>query len=85
MSKYSSGKIRENFSELLNQVAYGKERVVVTRRGKQVAALIPMDDLALLEKMENKTDIDDARKGIADAKKQGAVSWDSIKKERRHK
>ena len=83
MSSYSSGKIRENFAELLNQVAYGKERVVVTRRGKQIAALIPMDDLKLLEIMENKIDIEDARKGIAEAKKSGTVSWESIKKERR--
>lgn len=44
---------RENFAELINQASYGGRRVVLTRRGKPVAALISLRDLRLLE--ENPT------------------------------
>ena len=46
--------IRNNFAELLNRVAYAGERVVLERRGKGVAALVSMDDLELLEKLEER-------------------------------
>ncbi len=37
---------KAKLSELLGQVAYGGERIVLQRRGKPVAALVPMKDLA---------------------------------------
>lgn len=40
---------RENFAELINQASYGGRRVVLTRRGKPVAALISLNDLRALE------------------------------------
>lgn len=40
---------RENFAELINQASYGGKRVILTRRGKPVAALISLHDLRLLE------------------------------------
>jgi len=45
---------RENFAELINQASYGGRRVILTRRGKPVAALISLHDLRLLE--ENVTE-----------------------------
>ncbi|MCP4414443.1 MAG: type II toxin-antitoxin system Phd/YefM family antitoxin [Gammaproteobacteria bacterium] len=30
---------RKNFAEIVNTVAYGKETVVLTRRGQEIAAL----------------------------------------------
>ena len=38
--------IKWNFTKFL--VGSGKERVVLRRRGKEVAALVPIDDLQLL-------------------------------------
>ncbi len=40
---------RENFAELINQASYGGRRVILTRRGKPVAALISLRDLRILE------------------------------------
>jgi prevent-host-death family protein len=40
---------RENFAELINQASYGGKRVILTRRGKPVAALISLHDLRVLE------------------------------------
>ena len=34
---------KKHFSELLGKVAYGKEQVVITKRGKPMARLIPAD------------------------------------------
>jgi len=43
---------KSRFSELVSRGAYAHEHVVITRRGKPVAALVGMEDLALLENLE---------------------------------
>lgn len=45
MLKMTTVEARENFSDLINKAAYGNERVVLTRRGKALAAVIPLADL----------------------------------------
>ena len=40
---------REELAELINRVAYGHERVILTRHSKPVACLVPPEDLARLE------------------------------------
>jgi len=45
---------------VVNRVAYGGERIVLERRGKAKAVLISLEDLALLEGIEDKIDIDEA-------------------------
>lgn len=37
---------RAAFAELINRVGYGGERVVITRHGKPLVALIPATELA---------------------------------------
>lgn len=49
MSEVPSKEARNQFSELINRVAFGKERVVVTKHGKGIAAIIPIEDLRALE------------------------------------
>lgn len=46
---------RDAWSDTLNRAAYGKERLVLHRRGKPVAALIPIEDLKLLERLIQET------------------------------
>lgn len=36
---------RDKFAEILNRVAYGKARFVVQRYGKDLAAIVPLEDL----------------------------------------
>jgi prevent-host-death family protein len=40
---------RDDLAELINRVAYGHERIVLTRHNKPVACLVPPADLARLE------------------------------------
>jgi len=63
--------IRDNLAEALNKVAYAGERVVLARRGKGVAALVSMEDLALLEKLEDEADVRDAKRALAEMKRKG--------------
>ena len=49
MIKMTTVEARENFSELINQAAYGNNRVVLTRRGKALVAIVPLSDLETLE------------------------------------
>ncbi|MDX2142898.1 MAG: type II toxin-antitoxin system Phd/YefM family antitoxin [Rhodospirillaceae bacterium] len=56
---------RDNLSDLINRAAYAKERVVLTRRGKPLAALVPLDDMKLLEEIEDSRDAADIRKRLA--------------------
>lgn len=43
---------RAELADLINRVVYGGERVVVTRHGKPLAALVPAADLERLEEQE---------------------------------
>ena len=74
-------KARDEFSDLVNRAAYGKERVVLTRRGKALAAVVPLEDVELLERLEDRIDLDAARAALAEARDDGTVSWEEIKAE----
>jgi prevent-host-death family protein len=74
-------KIRSSLADTINRVAYQGERVVLERRGKGVAALVSMEDLAMLEKLEDEADAKAARKALADMKrrKQKPIPWERVK------
>ncbi len=55
---------RKNFADIVNTVAYGNEPVVLTRRGQEIAALISIEELKLLQKIEDHIDIEDALKSL---------------------
>ena len=57
---------RATFGDLVSRVAYGRERVVVTRRGERLVALVPVEDVALLELLEEGLDLSHARQSLAD-------------------
>ena len=78
MTRLSASTVREEFSETLNRVAYKGERIVLERRGKDVAALVPVEDLELLEQLEDRMDLEAARKAL---KEQGSISLDDLKSE----
>ncbi len=75
--------IRNNMADALNRVAYQGERIVLERRGKGVAAIVPMEDLALLEAIEDREDVKAARKVLAEMKRKGKqpLAWDKVKRE----
>jgi prevent-host-death family protein len=78
MTRLSVSKAQEEFPEVVNRAAYGKERTIVSRRGKDLAAVIPIDDLRLLERLAqeemDRIDIKDARAALKEAKEKGTIS-----------
>lgn len=74
-------KARNELTHIINQVAFGHDRLILTRNGKNVAAIIPMEDLKLLEELEDRLDLEVAKKVDADVKKHGTVSWEKAQRE----
>jgi len=62
----STAEARKNFADIVNKVAYGKESIVLTRRGQEIAALVSIDKLGLLRQIEDYIDIEDANKALAE-------------------
>ena len=70
---------RESFSTTINRVAFGGERVVLTRHGRRVAAVVPIEDLELIEALEDARDLDEVRAALADPENRDRVAWDDLK------
>ncbi|MFZ5759152.1 MAG: type II toxin-antitoxin system Phd/YefM family antitoxin [Thermodesulfobacteriota bacterium] len=60
----STADARKHFAEIVNRVAYGHESVILTRRGENIAALVSIEELELLRNLEDKIDLEDARKAL---------------------
>ena len=48
--RYSIAEAREHLADLVNRAAYAGERPVLTRRGRPIAAIVPIADLHRLER-----------------------------------
>jgi prevent-host-death family protein len=85
MTTVTTKEARDQLAELVNRAAYGRERIVLTRRGKGIAALVSLDDLQMLEeflqRLEDESDIKAARKALAEAKLKGTIPWEKVKEE----
>ena len=63
-ARVSASVAREKFAEIVNRVEYRGERVIVRRHNRDVAAVIPVEDLELLQRVEDQMDIKDALKAL---------------------
>ena len=63
----STAEARTHLSETLGLVAYSGERVVIGKRGRPMAALVPIADLHALRALEDSLDLEAARKSRQDA------------------
>ena len=81
--KLKANEARANFADTLNKVAYGGERIVIHRRGRDVAAIISLEDFALLEALEDRLDVEEALAAIAAAKAAGEepIEWEKARLE----
>lgn len=77
----TTAKAREKFSTLINRAAFGKERIILVRRGEEVAVVMPIEDLRLLEEMEKRELMKDLRDAVREAKEGEVVPWNELKAE----
>jgi prevent-host-death family protein len=52
-NSFSTADIKARLSEMISKVVYARERVIVLRRGKPVAALVSLEDLQRLELLDS--------------------------------
>jgi prevent-host-death family protein len=76
MLEIGVAEIRSNLADVINRVAYGGERVILQRRGKKVMALMPIEDLELLNSLEDKADVKAALKA---RKEKGGITLKELK------
>ena len=75
---------QDEFAAILNRVTDGKERIVLHRDGEPVAAVIPVKDLKLLERLieeeEDRIDLAKAERVLSDPNQEW-IPWDQVKAE----
>lgn len=77
--QFSAREARAQFSEILNKAAYGKEPVVITRQGKNIAVVISFEDYQLYRQLEDRLDGELAKERLAEGGKR--YSLEEVKRE----
>ncbi|MGD8278400.1 MAG: type II toxin-antitoxin system Phd/YefM family antitoxin [Gemmatimonadota bacterium] len=79
MDSVTTAEARKQLAELVNRVAYGKERVVLTRHGREVAAVVPLEDLRLLERLRVRMTRRQVRRALKEVQDRGSVPWEALR------
>ena len=81
MARVTVSKAKRALPETLDRVIRNRERVIVRRGGKGIAAIVPMEDLAALEEMEDRLDTKDFRAAKKQWQRGGSksVPWDKLR------
>ncbi len=67
MSEVGVTKARDQLGQLVSRAEYNEERIVLTRNGRPVAALVPISVLRDLEAAEDAADLEAAYRAVAEA------------------
>ncbi|HVA33626.1 MAG TPA: type II toxin-antitoxin system prevent-host-death family antitoxin [Candidatus Baltobacteraceae bacterium] len=78
-SEVPATELREHGSDIVNRVAFGGEEVVLTRRGKPVAALVSLAALAALHRLEDAEDVPAIAIARKEVEQHGVVSHAEVK------
>jgi prevent-host-death family protein len=72
---------KEQFTDLINRVVHSKERVILTRRNQEIAAIIPLEDLLLLQEAQDKHDLREAIDALKEVRNIGTMTLDQLKED----
>jgi antitoxin (DNA-binding transcriptional repressor) of toxin-antitoxin stability system len=81
MPELTEAALLDDIDGVLGLVLSDGERFRIIRDGQPVAALIPIDDLDLLEEIEDRIDIRAAEEAMAEALIEGFVPWEEVQRE----
>ncbi|MEX2633352.1 MAG: type II toxin-antitoxin system Phd/YefM family antitoxin [Balneolales bacterium] len=76
----NSAGARKSFSDLLNESGFGGRRIVVTRKGKAIAAMVPIEDLETIQAHEDQKDTVEAGRILRDPESE-FIPWEQAKRE----
>ena len=79
MTRMGATEARAKWADILDQVIYHHERVIVERRNRAVA-IVPVEDLALLRKLEDAIDARDAQDALDEMAGAPAATWEEFRK-----
>jgi len=80
-NQMSAAAVRRDLAKVLDRVAYGRERIVLSRRGKAEAVLVSLEDLLMLQQIEECVARDAVREAEDAAVREDAISWEALEKE----
>ncbi len=70
---------KKALTTVINKVAYGKVPIIFESRGKDLAALISMDQFRLyerlMEELESRIDLEEAESALNDPDNQERIPW----------
>jgi prevent-host-death family protein len=78
---FTAAEMRDNLAEVLNRAAYGQERIIVTRHGKALVAVVPIADLEELERLEDEIDREEVLRSLESVRAEGTVPWETVRTE----
>lgn len=81
MKEISTAETRRHMAELLNRAAYGGERFVVTRHGKELAAIVPLAEVNLLDRLRSLLDRQDFEAAVEEVRTAGTRPWDDVRRD----
>lgn len=66
MTRVSSDRLRKDLDAIVESVASGRKRLVLRHKGRDLAALVPVEDLLLIERVieavEDRIDVEEAER-----------------------
>jgi hypothetical protein len=62
---------------------HGKDRIALTRHNRPRAVALPIEDIAILEKIEDREDLKAARAALREVKRKGTIPWTQTKEDLR--
>jgi prevent-host-death family protein len=84
MTRVSVADARKELAEIINRASYAHERTLITRHDNDVAAVISIDELrlldALIERWEDEQDVADARSALLEVR-EDSIPWDDLKRD----
>ena len=83
MTHLDASQACHEFTDTLERVSLGKERIVLQSQGQDVAVLVPMEDLSLIEQLEDHADVKaaEAAEGEAAAKGETPIPWEEARQQ----
>ena len=81
MTEMALTEARRHLAEVVNRAAYGGEGIYLTRNGRRLAAIVPVEVLDALEAIEDRIDVAAAEESYAETGKD--VTLDQLREELR--
>ncbi len=81
LERTTTAEVLANLDALIDRVAETGERIILTRDGKEVAALVHVDDARYMQALEDRIDSEAADAALAEVAEHGTIPWEVLRTE----